>query len=70
MLKKLSQRALVVLCALLFLGSTIGILILYRQLSRVSERDVVYTFRQAIEQAAITLNDRMAFSEETMSTLL
>lgn len=51
------------------LGLT-GILLLYGQLSRVSELDVLQSFHQAIGQAALNINDRMAFAEETMRSLL
>lgn len=70
MLKSISQKLMLTICVLLILSSTTGILMLYRQLSKISENDAIYFLRQAATQTVITINDRMSFAEETLRTLL
>ena len=69
MLKRMSVAlpALFLLLAMLGLSA---ILALYSRLSHLSELDVLESFSLAIDQIAITLQDRMGFAEETMRALL
>lgn len=70
MLKKVSRRLLIWVAVCLLAAGLCGIGLLYGQLSRISELDVLQSFRQAVEQTAINLSDRMSYAEETMRLLL
>ena len=69
MLKRMSVALPVLFLLLAMLGLS-AILALYSRLSRLSELDVLESFSLAIDQIAITLQDRMGFSEDTMRALL
>lgn len=69
MLKRMSVALPVLFLLLAMLGLS-AILALYSRLSHLSELDVLESFSLAIDQIAITLQDRMGFAEDTMRALL
>ncbi len=70
MIKPLSRNLIFLIASLLVITCIPGFFLLYDQLSRINEREVLHSLNKAALQTAINLNTRMDSVEETMQTLL
>ncbi len=70
MARSLLRRISLLAALLLLMSGVTGLVLLYQRLSSTSELDVLDSYRQAVKQAAINLNDRMGFADKTLQSLL
>lgn len=70
MLKRFSKNLPLVLAGVLVAVGILSVFLLYTQLSRIGEAEVLHSLNKAAEQTAININARMDSVEEAMQALL